>query len=190
MKSVPYVVCAFHTDDPIYNEEIKRLKESLLDHELPHSIRTVPPFDRWTTATRYKPTFIREMLEQIRPLDLLYLDADAAVLQHPSLFDRFPGTLGVYLRPKMKELQSAIVYIKNNAAGREYARLWEASLAKFPNDNDQPVLQYVVDTYCPELGGVQGLPAEYCYKFPEGPKQAVIGQYQASRKVQRAGRPR
>jgi hypothetical protein len=184
--ALPYVVCAFHTDDPIYNAEIARLRASLVAHGLPHVIKTIPPMKKWRHGARHKPTFVRAMLAEVAPLDVLYLDADAEVLSYPSLFDRFEGSLGVYLRPG-KELWSAILYVKNDDRGREYARLWEESLELFPTRHDQTCLHHVVETYGATIGGLQPLPVEYSCKFPKPGSKAVIGQYQASNRFREAG---
>lgn len=190
MKDLPYIVCAFHTDDPIYNEQIARLRASLVKFDLPHDILTLPgnQFEgRWKAACRWKPRFVCNMLSKHSLSDILFMDADSAVLAHPTLFDNFKGDLGVYLRPKMKELQSAIVYVKNNPAGRLYAARWLHEVGMKPKEADQRPLQDVVDTYWDD-GVIEALPDSYCRKFPTPGDDTVIGQYQASRTVRAHGR--
>jgi hypothetical protein len=185
MMTVPYVVCSYHTDDDIYTEEAARLRASLERFGLPHHIRSIPKGAlRWKDACRLKAAFIAEMLA-LHQRDVLWLDADAAVLAHPALFDAFTGDLGVRLRPP-GELLSATVYIKNSERGRFLVREWVRFTDENPKWNDQPALQQVVTTHGPQ--GIVSLPESYAHKFPLPGSNAVIGQYQASRKVRnRAG---
>ncbi len=181
MKNVPYVVCAFHTDDEIYNAEIGRLRASLEKFELPHEIRTIKSGHRWKDVCRMKPQFIADMLSSNGGKDVLYLDADAVVLQHPALFDNFLFDLGVVLRPP-GELFASTIYVRNSALGRRLVAEWVAELDKDPKSIDQTLLQRVVDRRM-EDGGIVNLPWTYAHKFAERDSGAVIGQYQASRKL-------
>ncbi|MEQ1761370.1 MAG: hypothetical protein ABL986_23930 [Vicinamibacterales bacterium] len=176
-RTLPYVVAAFHTDHPVYNRAIARLKASLVAHDLPHLIKTLPSSNKWRLATRYKPTLVRTMLEEVAPLDVLYLDADSEVLLYPSLFEHFEGSFGVYLRPG-KELWSAILYVKNDERGREWARVWEESVEEFPRWHDQTCLQHIVDVYAETIGGIQALPENYSCKAGKVKPSTVIAQYQ------------
>lgn len=179
-KVLPYIVCSYHTDDDIYTEEAARLRTSLERFGLPHHIRTIPKGAlRWKDACRLKAAFMVEMLA-LHQRDVLWLDADAAVLSHPTLFDAFTGDLGVRLRPP-GELLSATVYIKNNPRGRFFAGAWWRITNENPKWADQPALQQVVSLHGPE--GIVSLPESYAHKFPLPGSNAVIGQYQASRKV-------
>jgi hypothetical protein len=181
MKNVPYVVCAFHTDDEIYNAEIGRLRASLETFELPHEIRTIKSGHRWKDVCRMKPQFIADMLSSNGGKDVLYLDADAVVLQHPTLFDHFAGDLGVVLRPP-GELFASTIYVKNSHYGLSLVAEWIQELNKDTKSIDQTLLQRVVDRRM-SAGGIVSLPWTYAHKFAERDSGAVIGQYQASRKV-------
>lgn len=183
MKNVPYVVCAFHTCDEIYNAEIAKLRASLERLELPHEIRTIYTGARWKVVCRMKPQFIGDMLKSNAGKDVLYLDADAIVLQHPALFDAFQGDVGVVLRPP-GELFASTIYVKNNDRGRGLVAEWIRALGDHPKEIDQTVLQRVVDRWTMlNLATIVGLPWTYAHKFAERDSGAVIGQYQASRKV-------
>ena len=185
-RQLPYVVCAFHTDDALYTAACERLRRSLVAFDLPHVIKTIPKVSKWRTADRYKPTFVRLMLEEVKPLDVLYLDADSEVLQYPAAFESFDGSLGLYLRPG-KALWSAIAYIKNDERGRKWVRLWEESLEQFSAWHDQRCLDHVVQTHRDDIGGIQALPAEYSRKVGKiGPK-TVIAQYQVSNEFLASG---
>jgi len=111
---------------------------------------------------------------------VLYLDADAEVLAWPAFFDHFSGSLGVFLRPG--NLGSGIVYVRNDLIGRKYITRWLALRPRYrKTEDDQVILQRVIDEN--SQYGVVGLPQSYCCKFPTAESKAVIGQYQASRKV-------
>ncbi len=185
--SLPYVVCAFHTDDDIYTEEARKLRESLERFKLPFHIKTIQKEGRsWNDICRWKPWFIAEMMVLHPNKDVLYLDADAIVLSHPALFDDFDGDLGVYLRPP-GDLFASTIYIKNSERGRFLLATWMGHVVENPKACDQPMLQKTVSE-CWTGGGIVGIPGTYAYKFAESAAVAVIGQYQASRKVRaRAG---
>jgi len=182
MKNVPYVVCAFYTDDDIYRSYAERLEESLKLHQLPYDLLKLPAghfAGKWKAACRWKPWFIAEMLDKHKR-DILYLDADAAVLSHPALFDAFEADLGVYLRPP-GELFASTIYVKNNGGGRLAVARWQMKVDENEKNDDQTMLQRVVDMSLDI--DIRTLPGTYAYKFAESPAQAVIGQYQASRRV-------
>ncbi len=183
--TLPYIVCAFHTDDDIYTEEARKLRESLERFKLPFHIKTIQKEGRsWNDICRWKPIFIKEMLD-LHGKDVLYLDADAIMLSHPVLFDNFDGDLGVYLRPPM-DLFASTIYIKNSPRGYFLLGAWTGHVMANPKACDQPMLQKTVDEFGP--AGIVRLPRAYAYKFAGPADEAVIGQYQASRKVRaRAG---
>ncbi len=185
MKNLPYIVCAFYTDDGIYRVFADTLRASLVAQDLPHDITklTTGYFKgQWKAACRWKPRFIADMLSKHENKDVLYLDADAAVLAHPALFDDFKGDLGVHLRPP-GELFASTIYIKNNTSGRFAVAHWLASVDADPKADDQTMLQRTVDALRGGQISVVNLPGTYAYKFAESPAVAVIGQYQASRRV-------
>ncbi len=183
--SLPYIVCAFHTPDDIYTEEARKLRESLERFKLPFHIKTIEKEGRsWNDICRWKPIFIKEMMD-VHGKDVLYLDADAIVLSHPVLFDDFKGDLGVFLRPP-GDLFASTIYVKNSSWGRYLLAVWTGKVLSNPKACDQPMLQKTVDELGPD--GIVGLPETYAFKFAKSATDAVIGQYQASRKVRaRAG---
>lgn len=190
MKSLPYLVCAFYTDDDIYREYADNLRASLVAHRLPHDITRLPAdhfkgkaAGQWKGACQWKPVFILTMMAKHPTKDILYLDADAAVLSHPTLFDQFDGDLGVVLRPP-GELFASTIYVKNNARAREAVNAWALRVHADPKNDDQTMLQRTVDDLEVKANTtIVGLPGTYAYKFAESGAVAVIGQYQASRKV-------
>ena len=205
MKTLPYIARAFHTNDPIYNAAAETLRASLDRFHLPYQITTIagapPGAGRWKAACRRKVGVIQETLRTHPDKDVLYLDADAVVLAYPVLFDAFPGDLGVVLRPNQPawaehpagELFSCTIYIKNNERGRFLVDRWVEQVVVEESQggvyDDQTMLQRVVDTYGP--AGITAIPLTYAAKFAQPGTDAVIGQYQASRKVraQAEGKP-
>lgn len=178
----PYVIFAFHTDDDIYTAEAERLRESLTRvlPDIPRTVLTIPKAGRvWKTIVNMKPRYVREQLKDGVPA-VLYLDADAAVIRRPVLFDDFPGDLGVHLRPG-KDLFASTIFVKNTERGRFLVDRWVELTESNPKNDDQHCLQQVVDKFGPE--GIVCLPESYANKFDKLLPDAVIGQYQASRKV-------
>ncbi len=179
--ALPYIIAAFYTMDPIYTEQIENLRKSLEHLNLPYRITSYPPFKSWQSAVSFKPVFIKEMIESTA-LDILYLDADARVNEHPALFDAYPHDIGVRLRPG-KELFGATIYFKNNTKARRILDMWAETQTKFQGKSDQAVLQTILEREA-GLVDVGGLPEAYCCKFDEATtEKKVIEQFQASRKI-------
>ena len=45
-RTLPYVACAFHTAHPVYNRAIAKLQATLVSHDLPHVVKTMPSVDK------------------------------------------------------------------------------------------------------------------------------------------------
>jgi hypothetical protein len=163
------------------------LKESLQRFHLGHDVVGIPHQGSWQANTHFKPYFIKQMLSRHFPRPLLYLDADARVQQHPSLFENAAFDLGLFYW-KNKELISSTLYFANNAKTNEVVERWIACCFENPSIWDQKILQYVIQESKDLELKIEMLPPSYCQIFDlmkeEG--EAVIEQFQASRRFKQS----
>ena len=92
--SFPTIV-SFYTPKTGYEHEIKGLIESCQNHNLPYSIDPIPNFGTWEKNCCFKPKYILKKLTDIKG-PILWLDADALVVQKPPLFDNLTVDIAVF----------------------------------------------------------------------------------------------
>lgn len=178
------IVIAFHTDDDRYNSYAERLMASIVHFRLQHDILTIPSFGNWLRGTNYKSKFIDDMQQKYPDDDLLYVDADSAFKQAPTLFDKpYPHDVGLFLRTP-HELHAATIFLRANSNARMLVRRWRELQDEHPGKTDQCLLQKVVNLYGKGIVDIGQLPHAYCCKFDDQcAEPVVIEQYQASRKA-------
>jgi hypothetical protein len=192
-REMAYIVVAYFTENTGYADEIQNLATSLKRFGIPTDLVGIPNQGSWQANTHYKPYFIKQMLIRHYPKDILYLDADARVQQHPALFDHVNFDLGVsYWTNKQEstkeflriELNSSVIYCANNAKIFELIERWIACCFQNPNIWDQRIFQYVIQESEDLNLRLEKLPPTYCKIFDLMPEvgEAVIEQFQASRR--------
>lgn len=172
-----YVVVAYYTLNTPYEEEVKKLQKSLIDFNLPYDLRGTTNLGSWMKNTAFKPKFISQMMQVHPHKDILYLDSDAVVKQHPALFDDFKDDIGVHYC-KGVELLSGTIYLRNIERVRQIVDQWIEN--QTDHVWDQKVLQKILesDTRC----RVVDLPSSYTHIFDRMKGEAVIQHNQASRR--------
>ena len=119
-----YVVCAFYTPD--YLPHVLALKHSLEILGINHFLKRYEPTASWEAATRIKPRFIEYCLARFHPRHILYVDADAAVRQPPTLLDAITTDIAICVKPIRRQLRVGVgtVYVRNTPAGRRFVEAW------------------------------------------------------------------
>jgi hypothetical protein len=183
-----YIVVNFYTLD--YMESAMRLKRSLekfgLNHYMQKINRTSKDYKDWQRETFFKADFVRNMLNKFPDQDIVWMDADAEVLQYPSLLGNIPGNLAARIYQGRK-LVSNVVYFKNCEAIKVLVDDWitlnQEPQDKFRCEQEQMNLQAVAEQATDKVKFVN-LPTEYSYIFDEANPclNPVIIQWQASRK--------
>jgi hypothetical protein len=182
-----YIVIGYFTEKTKYEEEIQNLIASLKEFNLPMDIVGIPNQGSFQSNTQFKPYFIKQMLTRHFPKDVLYLDADAIVRQHPAIFDKVDFDVAVMLRDNI-ELISATMYFANNSKVMELLDRWIRGCHNNPKIWDQQVLQYLLQEKCGDLHLViRQLPPTYCQIFDTmaDAGNPVIEQFQASRRFRK-----
>lgn len=183
------IYVAFYTIDTPYEEEVKKLENSLKKFHLPYDIQGVPNLGSWQKNTQYKAVFLQEILNKYPDRAVVYLDADAVVQQYPQLFDELDCDFAVHHYDNKKlptpELLSGTLYFGPTEKAKMLVKLWIETNKKFPEIWDQKNLDTTVQQM-PTLKLVE-LPPSYCLIFDlmkdQGP--AVIEHFQASRQFKK-----
>jgi len=201
-EDIPHIkrplVVSFYTTDG-YEEIYKSsLEFGLRRFGLEHDVEAVAPFDSWYSATRYKAEFIQRKLCEHPDRDILWLDVDSRIVAYPALFDDWNcADVGVHkidwslysgISRNDTELDSAVMYFRNNSAVRSLLKRW-IEINKERAQRNDILEQRNLDDALQELNTVVSvvqLPAEYCCIFDlmrERVEDPVILQMQASRQT-------
>jgi hypothetical protein len=173
----PPLFVSFFT--PTYTAEAAGLVESLESFGLPFDVRPVPDRGSWHLNTAFKATFLRKLREERPRTPLIFLDADARVMERPRLFsglDRY-DLAAHYFRGT--ELASGTLYLSPTPESYELVRRWEWRCQRQPELLDQRALQIEAEAM-PGLTTYR-LPAAYCFIHDLSNGEAVVLHRQMSR---------
>ena len=190
-----WIVCAYFT--PGYKKHIKRLKNSLVQFNVPHDITPIEDKGDWYANTQYKPVFLKQMLKKHHPNSVVYVDADAVFLKYPKLFDKLDSkskvNIAVHILDHSKyrrsnhppEILSGTIFLRNSKECSIIISKWEEVIGNDPRMWDQVALSKVLRGYVPPFHHV--LPEEYVtiYDYMSSVKNPVIKHFQASRESRR-----
>lgn len=180
---MPPLFCSFHAG-PGYAEEARGLAESLDALGLPHVIRALPDAGAWELNCGRKPVFLLDVAREHPDRPLVWLDADARVVQAPTLFDSLECDVACHYRHG-EELLSGTLYFGGTDGAIDLLNEWASECQRNPNEWDQRVLQAILADR-PHRWRVQTLPAEYVRIFDaDDMGEAVILHRQASRRLKR-----
>lgn len=178
------IYISYFTADEIYMPAANRLKISLDKLNLNHEIICCPSRGTWNLNTCYKANFIHAMLQAYDPLDLIWIDADAEVMQYPILLEDIKQDIASVVNNQ--GLLASVIYFSNTPKVRNLVETWIAANKANPNEftGDQINLDRLLkkDEFR-ELITFKELPWEYSY-IPGIMGQIdnpVILQHQASR---------
>jgi hypothetical protein len=125
------MVVGYYTENTEYEEEAKRLIESLNDLNINHDIVGVNDLGNWQLNTRYKAKFLSKMLNKHKKYNLLYVDVDAVIHKYPELFtESFDFDIAVRWQDFYwikNECLSGTIYLANNPKTKELCKRWEKS---------------------------------------------------------------
>lgn len=181
-----YVIVTYYTFNTGYEEEVKNLIESVKNFNLPFDSVGIPDQGSWQLNTQFKGYFIKNMMIKHFPLDIFYLDADARLYRHPTLFDKVNFDIAFHYY-KLLELLSGTLYFSNNAKVFELVERWISMMQEFPAEKDQKMLNDTVEQSLDLNLNIRRLPPEYCKIFDlmGDVKNPVIEHFQASRRFKK-----
>ena len=194
------VYVSYFTKDTGYEVEIERLHESLHRFGLEHELIGIEDRGTWRKNIHARIGVLREALDRI-DRDIVYIDADGAVIHYPELFDNFREDFGAVWLDREKyfpeiwreswnneppqgkwEVLGGTMYFKNNKRARALLDAWEALDAPMATTLSQIHLIKAIKSV--EGLRVKKLPDNYTQIFDimASAGEPVIEHYQASRR--------
>jgi hypothetical protein len=177
--------CTYYTD--AYTQAASDLRDDLERLGLPWRIDKVPEFAAWDLATRYKPKFLREVMDSLSPCRCVpavcWIDADARIEREPVMLEVADAPVDVMLHKwQGRETLSGLVWLAINATTRALLDGWERRNARTKTILEQRNLEYAITA---TGARVRYLPESYSYL--EGLSSTdivpVVRQAQLSRKT-------
>lgn len=170
------LIVAFHTNDPLYRGEARRMKASADRLGLAVDLEEVAS-SSWLEIVRSK---VRFLIAKRRDLQgpLLYVDVDAIFHADPWLsLDGANADVSFALLLDNKA-RSGTVYLADTQGARNFLEDWQGRLHKAPEVWDQhPLTEIAQDSVTGKDIGYcwRNLPPGLCYIFDRAEKTAGIG---------------
>ena len=92
-----WMVISAYTINTPYEDEVKVLESTLLEHNVPYKLYPYESQGDWETNCLQKGRIILKAFNELQR-NIVWLDADAEVLQYPELFDTYKYDIGLYKR--------------------------------------------------------------------------------------------
>jgi len=188
-----------HTTDVHYTKEAEKLIVSARKLSVPLEVIPYEPESTWLENIYQKANIILGALQQYPEFSIIWIDADAQLVQIPTLFDTIDADLSIDLAAHFKdgeELLTSTIFFRNSDKVHAIIKNW-IEIQKISDYRlDQSLLHQLLYTYGPvEIKGdtrrygeylVKDLPAKYALIFDstlakQGTKP-VVQQNQASRR--------
>lgn len=183
---------------PDYAKRAKVLLRSLNSFGLEYDVREIPERGSWQKDSQFKAKFVWDRLvenfdrtsEKGRPI--VWLDADAEVLQRPVYFFNSEADIGVceYKHPQrdISEVLSGTIYFRNAVKTHRVVDAWIEECNANPDLWDQKCLRKALNRYADDGLRMEWLPISYCFIFDTHRKifpetDPVIVHYQESRQA-------
>ena len=186
-----YVVTSYYTTK--YALYAKRLEESLEAQKVRyHYVLPIQDLGGWQKNTSHKPIWLKRMLDEFRPMPLVWIDADAIVRSSMDWLRWVIGDVAVcrwQYDKRAWEIMSGTVFLQNNDRARDLLDRWKFYADKYPDRLEQKALQQSIEEMGDELK-VEWLGVEWCFIYDRFrrvfPKvEPIIEHFQASRQFRR-----
>ena len=121
------MIVGYYTVNTPYEDEAKKLLGSLNKLNLNHDISGVNTLGNWQANTRFKASFMLDMLIKWPNHRLLYVDVDAVIHSKPDLFKNYHCDIAVRwqdFRWRKNECLSGTIYMENNSRTKRICELW------------------------------------------------------------------
>lgn len=196
---MPPLYVSYYTIGNGYELEAEELRRTLDAFRLPYQVVGIAIDGArgpgtWQQAINYKAVFIREMQHAFPELPLVWLDADARVVQRPRLFDWVMCDLAAHWY-RTKELLSGTLYFAPGRASRSLVEAWIKRNRELPDRCCADQRNLVDIVRCRRDLSVVNLPPEYAWidagsgsdlsARAYGRRYPIIVHRQASRRLKR-----
>lgn len=174
----------FYTGDNGYGKYADKMIISLNKFNLPYYIFEINSLgNKWEKICQQKPYIILKVLNEYKNNNVVWIDADAIIEKKPELFMNINKSFAVHYVDN-KELNSAVLFFKNDNISRIIIKDWIKENNKDSNVLDQVTLGRIVNKKYKQQE--YNLPKEYCSIFDKKGYDnidRVISQWQASREL-------
>ena len=176
------IIVSFYTS--LYEEQHYTLKASLDKFNLKYDIQKIASRGSWKANCIYRSQFLINMMTKYND-DVVWLDADAEVLQHPSLlYEVNNDTDLAWYNREGKEIMLGTSYWKNTPLVKHLLMDWVASCDVSSSSISQRDFMRLFQQKYSGKFIVQTLPESYCHIFDKPEQEsAVIIHHQLSRKM-------
>ena len=192
------MVVGYYTVNTPYEEEAQNLLQSLNKLGINHDISGVKTLGNWQANTRFKASFMLDMLTKHPNHRLLYVDVDAVVHKIPDLFKNYTCDIAVRwqdFRWRKNECLSGTIYMENNERTKRICELWRDINVNEGNQSNR-MEQWNLDTVINKMKAedsnftYKNLPPEYTMIFDSMRGMypnitPVIEHFQASRRFKK-----
>ena len=189
------MVVGYYTVNTPYEQEAQNLIQSLNRLGLEKDIVGVNTLGNWQANTRFKASFMLDMLIKYPNHRLLYVDCDAVLHKMPILFNNYNCDIAVRWQDfkwRKNECLSGTIYMENNHKTQRLCRLWRDININEGNASTR-MEQWNLDTVITTIKGedptfaVKNLPPEYTFIFDSmkhiyPAADPIIEHFQASRR--------
>lgn len=131
--NTPYTVVVYFSENTPYEKEAGVLKLTLDVLQISHAIYSFKSQGSWQKNTQFKGRFIQFVLDEFKDKPVLYLDADALVIQKPVLFDTIDCDIAAVHYNKSSELLSGTVYFANTPNCKMAVNRWVELNTNYPD---------------------------------------------------------
>ena len=183
-------VSFYTTNQQLYIDCAKRLKESLTTLGLHNYIQPTETKGSWKLNNFYKPQFILDTMNQFSNYEhIVWVDADSEFIKFPYHLFEINQNIGIQFRRKnLTHVFACLIYFKNNNLNKKFIQDWLDLIQKnydsYPHD--QPALQDTVDIYKNTHNDLfYNIPNTYGKK-EKTDSDTIVRQYQASRKADKS----
>lgn len=178
------VFISYWTTGTKYKEEAEKLAESCQSAGVDYDVREVPNLGTWQKNTQFKPVFIKQMMGEYNGRPVVWVDADARIVEFPELLYTMDADVAVHYR-NGNELLSGTVFLSGSLKSKQLLDKWIEITKASPTVWDQKTFQDAVEIQLRSGLKLNRLPPSYCQIFDlmadEG--EPVIIHTQASRRL-------
>lgn len=178
------IITSFYTAP--YRSQVDTLIKSLQKFRLIYDVQEIKSRGNWKANCLYRSTFLIDMMEKYND-DVVWLDADAEIMSHPSLLYSIPQHIDLaFYNREGREFLLGTSYWKNSPLVKYLLMEWISICdPRSAAISQKDFMRLFQSKYVGKLE-VQLLPESYCHIFDKPSQETpVIVHHQASRRLRR-----
>jgi len=125
-----YKAISMYTINTPYEQEVKYLEESLNNFNIEHHSYPIQSTGIWSKNTQEKAKVLLQSMDDFPKYNIVWLDADAIVVQNPILFETLTCDFAAVMRPHRDKVRhrllSGTMFMKNNDKMKDIINKWIA----------------------------------------------------------------